>query len=232
MGNSTCRQPCRPVFTPDEIAKYAGLKNAGRDKVARTVDTIGPDGRPVTMQMDEFGRPVGDAAPQWKAPTTVDNGAFIFNRDTVTGQMTPISAKMQSPDSVAAQAAPKYHDGAWITPPNTQNPQGTMTPTAAYMPPKGSPQALAQGANKVLGITGEMRGLLDNATGSYLGAGFDQVARVFGSSTDGAKTTAKLQTLAGQLVASMPRMEGPQSDKGRRVVARDGWQSGRSDIPD
>ena len=62
-------------------------------------------------------------------------------------------------------------------------------------------------------LTPEIKSLLTGgATGSYFGAGLDLLGRTVGISTDGAEATAKLKTLSGQLVALMPRMEGPQSN--------------------
>jgi hypothetical protein len=55
--------------------------------------------------------------------------------------------------------------------------------------------------------------LLDQGpTESMLGTGADKLAAFFGKSTDGAEITAQLKPIAGQLVAMMPRMEGPQSN--------------------
>ena len=62
-------------------------------------------------------------------------------------------------------------------------------------------------------IIPEIRALLSKATGSYLGAGADLLANTVGISTEGAKATAQLKTLSGQMVAAMPKMSGPQSDK-------------------
>ena len=62
-------------------------------------------------------------------------------------------------------------------------------------------------------LTPEIKSLLTGgATGSYFGAGLDLLGRTVGISTGGAETTAQLKTLSGQLVALMPRMEGPQSN--------------------
>ena len=62
-------------------------------------------------------------------------------------------------------------------------------------------------------LTPEIKSLLTGgATGSYFGAGLDLLGRTVGISTGGAEATAQLKTLSGQLVALMPRMEGPQSN--------------------
>lgn len=70
-----------------------------------------------------------------------------------------------------------------------------------------------QRTQKVSVTLDEVEKLLDDATGSIVGRGVDYVGRFFGGATDGDIATAKLGTLGGQLVALMPKMSGPQSDK-------------------
>lgn len=70
-----------------------------------------------------------------------------------------------------------------------------------------------QRTQKVSVTLDEVDKLLDDATGSIVGRGVDYVGRFFGGATDGDIATAKLGTLSGQLVALMPKMSGPQSDK-------------------
>lgn len=70
-----------------------------------------------------------------------------------------------------------------------------------------------QRTQKVSVILDEVDGLLDDATGSGIGRFVDGGARIFGVATPGDVATAKLGTLGGQLVALMPKMSGPQSDK-------------------
>lgn len=59
--------------------------------------------------------------------------------------------------------------------------------------------------------------LIDDSTGSGLGALRDSVAGGVGVSTDGASALASLKTLQGWLTAEVPRMEGPQSDADRAL---------------
>jgi hypothetical protein len=116
---------------------------------------------------------------------------------------------------MATATKPQYQaeTGVFVTPPTENNPQGTITKTSAYNPAKGTPEAMAKASGKVLPILQEASAILSDATGSWMGAGADQVARAFGSSTKGAQAIAKLKVLEGNLMMSQPRMEGPQSDK-------------------
>lgn len=68
-------------------------------------------------------------------------------------------------------------------------------------------------ANEALAIIGDARKYLDSATGSGVGAATDAALGFFGKATEGGKATAQLQALSGALVAKMPKMSGPQSDK-------------------
>lgn len=68
-------------------------------------------------------------------------------------------------------------------------------------------------ANRTLSLLDEAEKIIPFSTGSRLGAMVDQGAALFGESTPGAQAVARLQTIAGQLTSSMPRMQGPQSDR-------------------
>lgn len=70
----------------------------------------------------------------------------------------------------------------------------------------------ARDANDAIGLIAEARRLLPNATGGGLAAVGDKAAGLFGIGTAGAQANAALKTIAGQLTAKQPRMEGPQSN--------------------
>jgi hypothetical protein len=61
-------------MNPDEITKYAGLQNLGRSKVARTVEVDDGKGGKATMQLDEFGQPIGSPLAGYIAPVSVNQG--------------------------------------------------------------------------------------------------------------------------------------------------------------
>lgn len=90
-------------MSPKQIVEYAGLTNLGRQKVARTIETTGPDGRPVTIQLDEFGKPVGDGMAQWKAPIMVNQG----DRTTAIDPTT-----LQSKGSFGVNMSPSERDAS------------------------------------------------------------------------------------------------------------------------
>ena len=99
---------------------------------------------------------------------------------------------------------PQYKDGNWVMPPRGMQP-GTSMPAM--------PQAGAKDANEALALIDQAKKVIPQATGSGVGAGVDWMGRQIGVSTKGDLATGQLQALEGALVAKMPKMSGPQSDK-------------------
>src|SRR5574343_1530240 len=58
----------------DLLKKLAEAPNFGRQAVARTIDGVDENNRPVTYQVDQFGERVGNGIGQWKAPVQVNQG--------------------------------------------------------------------------------------------------------------------------------------------------------------
>jgi hypothetical protein len=50
------------------------------------------------------------------------------------------------------------------------------------------------------------------STGSSIGAGVDTLAAAFGKSTEGSKAISRLNVLSYNILANIPRFEGPHSD--------------------
>lgn len=60
--------------SPDQIKAYAELPNAGRAKVARTIEVPGVNGELVKVQYDDYGNQVGEGIKGYVAPQLVDTG--------------------------------------------------------------------------------------------------------------------------------------------------------------
>lgn len=58
----------------ERVKELFDAQNLGRQKVARTVKGIGPDGKEYEYQVDEFGQRVGDGLAQYRAPIEMDTG--------------------------------------------------------------------------------------------------------------------------------------------------------------
>jgi hypothetical protein len=73
--------------------------------------------------------------------------------------------------------------------------------------------------------------LIEKATGSAGGALIDSGARVFGKATEGDKAIAQLKVLQANLMTTMPRMEGPQSDRDVDLYREAAGQIGDPTVP-
>lgn len=142
--------------------------------------------------------------------TTADN---VLDNQTAANKLSVEQAKIELEQKKGT--VQQFGDGLYMVYPN-----GRAVPISS---PTGQPitkvadQKAINEENKriqrVETLTPEIKSLLtDGATGSYFGAGLDLLGRTVGISTGGAEATAQLKTLSGQLVALMPRMEGPQSN--------------------
>lgn len=86
-------------------------------------------------------------------------------------------------------------------------------------------------AKKLPKLINEAENLIQGATGSYLGAATDILGRTVGVSTEGAKNIASLKALEANLVLSMPRLEGPQSNLDQQLYREAAAQIGDPTVP-
>lgn len=68
-------------------------------------------------------------------------------------------------------------------------------------------------ADESINLISEAVQILPKATGSSVGSLVDRAAAAVGRSTPGAEANAQLKIISAGLLAKVPRMEGPQSDK-------------------
>ena len=157
-------------FTPEQIKALAEAQNFGRQKVARVEETVDAQGRPIKRQFSEFGDQVGGDMGVWKDKQVVNFGDAQYTRDPVTGQLALLRKNGMTPDSAASNALgwannrltgerlafdktqagkPQFHDGAWVSPPSAQNPQGLAVPVPG-MPQK--PMTETQAKDNLFGL--------------------------------------------------------------------------------
>jgi uncharacterized protein (UPF0147 family) len=86
-------------------------------------------------------------------------------------------------------------------------------------------------AKESISLINQAEKLLDKATASLTGTGVDVLAGAVGVSTEGAKAAAQLKAIQGALVAKMPKMSGPQSDKDVLLYREMAGQIGDSTLP-
>lgn len=123
------------------------------------------------------------------APVTM--GSPVAGVDPATGQ--PVFFQPGNRPGVAPQILPG------VAPPPKDKPTGEVS--------------RAKDATEALQLIADAEKVIDQATGSYAGAGVDMLGQVVGVSTKGAQASAQLKAVEGMLVSKMPKMSGPQSDK-------------------
>lgn len=149
-------------------------------------------------------------------------------------QQTAIASRVQPPEPPAQIITTpdgvfeRTRDGALkaLVDPSTNKPLSGKTDPQAQ-----SSKSKVRDAREALTIIEEAEKLLPKATGSGIGAAADSVAGWFGTSTEGAKVAVKLKALAGNLVAKMPKMSGPQSDKDVQLYREMAGQIGDASVP-
>lgn len=240
---------------PTETVKsLAESPNWGRAKLGTDLVYRDDSGNEVTQQRTELGDNVGLPMRRYHAPITIDQGPKLSLVDPDTGIPRVIFAKSATPDAqLSAGITQRGQDitantaanrlafdrentggveyktdgnGDTFAVPTKPKGSGPIQPTPVNMPNKNT-----KNANDALAIIDEAKALIPDATGSYLGTGADQAARVFGFSTDGAQSTAKLKALEGALMLKQPRMEGPQSDKDAALYRQMAGQIGDPTVP-
>lgn len=92
------------------------------------------------------------------------------------------------------------------------------------------PQRIADSQDALM-LLQEAAPLVRKSTGSGVGAGADWLAGMVGYSTEGAENSARLKAIGGQLIAKMPKMSGPQSDKDVQLYREMAGQIGDPTIP-
>lgn len=74
-------------------------------------------------------------------------------------------------------------------------------------------------------------GLIDQSTGSGIGATVDRAAGLIGIAPDGAQAIAKLKPIADRALKMVPRFEGPQSDKDTQSYREAAGQLADATVP-
>jgi hypothetical protein len=88
-----------------------------------------------------------------------------------------------------------------------------LKPAAAAEGQQAATDVKNQGfADRTYGLMQQINQEIAKSTGSTIGAGVDTVAAALGKSTEGSKAIARLNVLSYNILANIPRFEGPQSD--------------------
>lgn len=76
----------RAGMSPADLQSVAGMQDWGRPKVNQFVETVGPDGRPVKVGVDAYGRPMGEGFAQPVELRDRDLGGEVVSVNPYTGK--------------------------------------------------------------------------------------------------------------------------------------------------
>jgi hypothetical protein len=160
------------------------------------------------VPVDPFtGKPIGGGLPISQSPDAAASVAAQVRGQNLSAQ----TAREGHAITAAGQSRPQWDAtaGQWMFPPRSGVAGEAVTPQG-FNPGAGKKEVASRAA---VAIVDKAKPLIEAATGSYVGSGLDQLARVFGMSTEGSLAIGKLKVLEAALVLNQPRMEGPQSDR-------------------
>jgi hypothetical protein len=200
-------------FTPQSVAKFAQSQNYGdlvRMDKAHFANTGGE-----TVAVDPFTGQKLNAIQNTQSPDSKASNALGWANNSLTSQRLQF-------DKQGGAMKPQLVGDQWVTAPQGMQPGETR---------QAMPSVMQKDAKEALQLIETAKKIIPQSTGSYAGAGVDQMARFFGSSTTGDTAAAQLKALEGSLVSKMPKMSGPQSDKDVALYKQMAGEIGDPTIP-
>jgi hypothetical protein len=222
------------------------LAERARPKLKEQRVLTRPDGTRVVVNVDEYGQTsaVDGFAPDAEKLSFQNTGGSTVALDPFTGKPVSTIKNSVSPDAqLGADTARRGQNisAATAAQSNAKAPAGYRWAAdgQSLEPIPGGPvtaktseqQQKVGDAQSVLGLLDMAQPLVEKATSSYGGAAADQVARVFGASTQGGESAAQLKAIEGSLISKMPKMSGPQSDKDVMLYRQMAGQIGDTTVP-
>lgn len=201
--------------TPDDVK----VTSVNEDGSMTMTSASWPQPRTIkpSLNAQKFGAKAGGADPYF-SPVQTGGGLYAF--DHRTASVNPIQHNGQT--LLGSVSDPRL--------------QGNISRAKEFGKVAGETEGITtvkkpQQGKDTLSLLNDVDSLITNATGSMIGAGRDAVAGAFGHATPGAAATAKLKVIQAGLMANMPRMEGPQSDKDVALYREAAGQIGDPTIP-
>jgi hypothetical protein len=159
------------------------------------------------------------------APTVANTAPITQSRDNIANNETQrrgqnmVDARSRESTAVAREtAAAQLSKPFEVTGPNgapmlvQQTKDGRIVPVQGFAPKSDNPTKIAD-AKEAIALLNQADPLLKGSTGSGVGQAVDAVAGWFGAATPGSIKAQELKAIEGALIAKMPKMSGPQSDK-------------------
>jgi hypothetical protein len=202
-------------FTPASVQKFAqtgSYADLVRLDKAQFQNTGG-----ATMALDPFtGLPL-NVIKNTQSPDSMASNALGWANNGISRERLNFD-KQSGADGVK----PKLVGDQWVTAPSDMK-SGEVR--------SAMPSVAKKDAIEALDLIKSARKIIPESTGSYFGAGVDQVGRFFGGSTGGDIAAAQLKALEGALISKMPKMSGPQSDKDVALYKQMAGEIGDATIP-
>lgn len=218
------------MFSPDHQQKTAEQKNwefaqgLPEDQRAQFFARSGGGGMPATVQEWQY---FNQLDPQSQArflemkrnPQIMNLGGSMAVRAPGGGvsEVYGVGPKVtETPGYIAAQAQAEETAKAGVRHQSDLTTKQTKAATDS-----GNIDALVNEADK----------LLNDATGSTVGAGVAAAKQAFGISDKATQANARLKVIEGQLVSKVPRFEGPQSDADRLLYQQMAGRAADPTVP-
>lgn len=207
--------------TPSSVAEYEYAKQNGyKGSFQEWIAAGGQSSRPSAITVFEYWDKLDpkrkrEMLETMRAPTVKDIGG-VPSIVLGTGGTNPLSTLPQEVGAIAEKERAKSEAG------KVGEAQGAV---------QGG--IITKGSNAV-GTKGTLdiaEPLIDIATGSAAGAARDKVAAFFGEAPSSAQAIAQLKVLQANLMTTMPRMEGPQSDRDVQLYREAAGQIGDPTVP-
>lgn len=155
------------------------------------------------------------------------------------GQDISASTTRRGQDMADARSREANNSGTYdadrgvVVNPRTGEAKPVLGPGGQPLAPKKPSEATAKvtEAKEAIALIDQADQLIGKATGSFVGKGIDLAGRAVGLSTPGAEAAAQLKALEGALVAKMPKMSGPQSDKDVQLYRQMAGMIGDETVP-
>ena len=197
-------QAYRSVLEADKQLMTASTRNLGG-----TTQTLGVD--PVTGKASVLSTAANTMTPGEAGRIAVERERLAWDKTQPKGQVV------------------QTETGPILVDPRT----GVGAPVTVGGKPVQSKELIqrTQDAKSVIDLLDLAEPLLDTATSSLVGAGYDRAAAAFGKSTEGAQAASQLKALEGALISKMPKMTGPQSDKDVLLYRQMAGQIGDATLP-
>jgi hypothetical protein len=207
--------------TPSSVAEYEYAKaNGYKGSFQEWIAAGGQSSRPSAITVFEYWDKLDpkrkrEMLETMRAPTVKDVGG-VPSIVLGTGATNPLSSLPQEVQAIAEKERAKSESG------QIGEAQGKV---AGGIITKGSNAVSTKGTLDIA------EPLIDIATGSAAGAARDKVAAFFGEAPTSAQAIAQLKVLQANLMTSMPRMEGPQSDRDVQLYREAAGQIGDPTVP-